>query len=330
MNKNIVDLINKNQEFILTSHVNPDGDSIGSELALFLYLKSLGKNVNIINYSATPENYKFLDKLNSIQIFDEKTHSNSIESTDVIFILDTNEYERIRTMAPFVKKSNAIKIVIDHHLGFNENDFDFSIIDINSPATAEILFRFFKYIEDLYSTEIINYDIAEALYTAIMTDTGSFRFDRTTSQTHLIAAELLNYGVNPFEIYDKVYNQSSIGKLHLLGRFLNNIEILYNGSTAVSYVMQSDFEQTQTDEYAIEGFSSHLLSIEKVILGIILTQTKRGVKISFRSKANVHSNLLAKKFGGGGHKYAAGTFIPGADLFKIKNEVISEAVNFLS
>src|SRR4030095_7821643 len=293
MNKEIVDLINKNQEFILTSHVNPDGDSIGSEIALYIYLKNLGKSARIINYSPTPANYTFLDKSGVIEQFDENSHKGFIESSDVIFILDTNEFSRVRTLAPYIQASKAKKVLIDHHLGFSKNGFDYYISDTESPATGEILYGFFKEI----GSEVITKEMAVALYTAIMTDTGSFKFDRTDSKTHNITAELLGYGINPFEIYSEVYNKGTIGKLHLLGRFLNNITLEYGGRLAYSTVLQKDFQETVTDEYAIEGFSAHLMSLETVKLGIVLTETIRGVKLSFRSKGDVFANELAREFG---------------------------------
>ncbi|HAX48338.1 MAG TPA: bifunctional oligoribonuclease/PAP phosphatase NrnA, partial [Bacteroidetes bacterium] len=133
MNRDIVSLINNNQEFIITSHVNPDGDSIGSEIALQLYLKSLGKNAGILNYSPTPDNYTFLDKERVIEQFDEAKHKERILNADVIFILDTNEFERVRTLAPYIHASKAKKILIDHHLGFKPELFDEYIVDTDSP-----------------------------------------------------------------------------------------------------------------------------------------------------------------------------------------------------
>ena len=325
MFKEIAELINKNQEFILTSHVNPDGDSIGSEIALHKYLKKLGKNSRIINFSSTPSNFTFLDKDNVIEQFEETRHKDAIDKADVIFILDTNEYERVRTMAPYIKASKAKKVVIDHHLGFGDNGFDYYISDTESPATGEILYRLFKNIGD----NVIDKEIATALYTAIMTDTGSFRFDRTDSETHNITAELLKFDVDPFEIYSEVYNKASIGRLHLLGRFLNNITLVHNNSIAYSTVFQKDFAETDSDEYAIDGFTAHLMSLESVKLGILITETKQGVKISFRSKGEIYCNELAKEFGGGGHQNAAGAFTNGAKAEEILKEVIEKAKKYI-
>lgn len=330
MNRDIVSLINNNQEFILTSHVNPDGDSIGSEIALQLYLKSLGKNAGILNYSPTPDNYTFLDKERVIEQFDEAKHKDRILNADVIFILDTNEFQRVRTLAPYIQASKAKKILIDHHLGFNPEQFDEYIVDTDSPATGEMLYRFFKEIEASEGgKKVITRDMALALYTAIMTDTGSFKFNRTDEETHTIIADLLTYGLHPYDIYSEVYNNATLGRLHLLGRFLNNVTLMYEGKLAYSVLLQKDFEETETDEYAIEGFSSHLMSLETAELGIVMTQTKRGVKLSFRSKDKVFSNELAKEFDGGGHKNASGAFVPGGDIKKLEKEVTEKAEKYL-
>ena len=329
MIKDIVELIKNNQEFILTSHVNPDGDSIGSEIALYLYLKKLGKNVRILNYSPTPDNYIFLDKDEVIEQFDEITHKKVINDADVIFILDTNEFQRLRTLEPFIRASSAKKVLIDHHVGFKPEEFDLYIVDTETPATAEILYRFFKHIEDTEKTEILNGRISEALYTGIMTDTGSFKFDRTDEETHKITADLLSFGIKPYDIYSEVYNKATIGKLHLLGRFLENIELMYNERLAYSIMLQKDFEETGTDEYAIDGFSTHLMSLEKVILSIVFTETKRGVKLSFRSKGEVTSNLLAKEFGGGGHRNASGAFIFQGDIKSLVSSVTGSALKYI-
>lgn len=334
VNKEIVSLINNNQEFILTSHVNPDGDSIGSEIALQKYLTGLGKNVRVLNYSSTPANYTFIDSDNVIEQFDENQHKGLIENADVIFVLDTNEYARLRTLEPLIRASKAKKVLIDHHLGYNSASglFDHFLVDTDSPATGEMLFKFFKNIAEdskLDIKDVITRDMAIALYAAIMTDTGSFRYDRTDAETHEIISVLLGYGISPYDIYSEIYNKATLGKLHLLGRFLNNIELIHEGRTAYSVIKQKDFEETGTDEYAIEGFTTHLMSLETVVLAMVITETKRGIKLSFRSKGNIRSNELAGEFQGGGHMNASGAFVPGADLNKIIAETSARAEKYI-
>jgi phosphoesterase RecJ-like protein len=321
----ILNSIDSKDNFILTSHVNPDGDSIGSELALYYFLKNKGKRAKIINYSSTPDNYVFLDKNKVIEKFDENIHKTSIYEAEVIFILDTNEYSRVKTMAPFIKESTALKICIDHHLGFEKNGFDHIYSDIESPSTGEILFKMLK----STGNSAITKEIADNLYTAIMTDTGSFRFPRTDAETHRITAELIELGVNPVDIYSEVYNKSTIGRLKLLSIFLKKLTMEYDGRLVYAVLVQKDFEETGTTEFDTDGFSHPMMSLESVQIAIIFTEGKHGIKVSFRSKGNIFVNELAIEFGGGGHKNAAGAWLERKDMDKIFPEVILKAKNYL-
>lgn len=325
MLKNIVELIKNNQNFVLTSHVNPDGDSIGSELALYYYLINLQKNANIINYSSTPDNYLFLDKSKIIEKFDENKHKEVLLNSDVIFILDTNEYKRLKNMENWVANSPAKKICIDHHLGSNKNGFNLYATDESSPATGEILYKLFTY----GGTNHINSEIATALYTAIMTDTGSFRFPRTSPETHRITAKLIEKGADPVGIYSQVYGRSSVGRVRLLSRFLDGIHLEYDNKLIYSAITQKDFSETGTNEYDSDGFSHFLMNLESSQIGIIFTEAKTGVKLSFRSKGDIYVNELAKEFGGGGHKNAAGAWVTGYNIPALIDEVMLKAKKYI-
>jgi phosphoesterase RecJ-like protein len=323
--KKIINLIENNQDFVITSHVNPDGDSIGSEIALYYFLKNSQKKVNIINYSVTPQNYLFLDKKNIIEIYNENNHNRVLQNSDVIFILDTNEMQRLRKMAEIIKTSEAKTVCIDHHLGDNSNEFDYYCIDTKSPSTGEILYKLFT----LSGFESITSDIAVPLYTAIMTDTGSFRFPRTDPETHRITAHLIENGADPVEIYSEVYEKSGIGRLRLLSRFLKRLKLAHNERVIYAPIMLRDFKETNTNVFDTEGFSHHLLSLESAQIGIIFTQTKKGFKISFRSKDDVSVNRLASEFGGGGHKNAAGAIVTGVKIQPLIKKVISRTKSFI-
>jgi phosphoesterase RecJ-like protein len=321
----LLKLIDSKDNFVLTSHVNPDGDSIGSELALYTFLKNKGKNAKIINYSATPYNYLFLDNKNIIEKFDENVHQNAIKEAEVVFILDTNEYSRLKTMAPYIKESSALKICIDHHLGMEKNGFDHVISDIESPSTGEILFKILNF----NGKNTINKEIAEYLYTAIMTDTGSFRFPRTDSETHRITADLLDIGVDPVNIYSEVYNKSSIGRLKLLSIFLRKLTPEFDNRLIYAILLQEEFKQTGTTEFDTEGFSHHMMSLNTVQIAIIFTEGKKGIKVSFRSKGEIYVNELAKEFGGGGHQNAAGAWLDTKDMKDVCIQVISNAKKYI-
>jgi phosphoesterase RecJ-like protein len=324
MLEKILDFIKNHDNFVITSHVNPDGDSIGSEIALYKYLIKQGKRVEVINYSKTPDNYIFLDSGKIIKQFDENLHKQLISNAEVILILDTNEYSRLRTMAPLIKESPAKKVCIDHHLG-ESNGFDYYYSDTDSPATGEILFKMFT----LNGINNIDKEIAVPLYTAIMTDTGSFRFPRTDSETHQIIAKLIEAGADPVSIFGEVYDKSPLGRIKLLSRFLNNLKTAHDNKLAYANISVKDFEDTGTNVFDTEGFSHHLMSINTVQIGVIFTQTPRGVKISFRSKGDIYVNKLAKEFGGGGHMNAAGAWIDNGDMNKLTEEIISKSEKYL-
>lgn len=325
MYEKIKEVINTYDDFIITSHVSPDCDAIGSEIAFFIHLKSKNKSARIINVSETPENFSFLDKNEVIEVYNARVHDTVIKNAKTIFILDTNDYQRLREMSDAVKSSDAVKICIDHHEGLDEKDFSFFISDTSSPATGEILYDYFASLDK----KIINKEIAEGLYAAIMTDTGSFKFSRTTPKTHRIAAELLEYGLNPFVIYSEIYNNSTPNKLKLLSCFLENIK--YAGDkTAYSSLSKSDFEKSHTVEQDSDGFTSYIMTLKDIELGIIFLETPKGIKISFRSKSYVPVNKLAKEFGGGGHINASGAFITDCSLEETINSVIAKSKSFIN
>ncbi len=324
MLEKILDLIKTNDNFVITSHVNPDGDSIGSEIALYKYLLKQGKKTKIINYSPTPDNYLFLDKGRIIEKYDQTLHRKPIMDAGVIFVLDTNEFSRLRTMEDFIKESPALKVCIDHHLG-SGSGFDIYLSDTNSPATGEILFKLLT----LEDKDNINHDTAVPLYTAIMTDTGSFRFPRTDSETHMIIAQLIDKGADPVEIYSEVYDKAPLGRLMLLSRFLDNMKLAYDGKLMYSYVYLKDLQETNTNVFDTEGFSHYLMSVETVQITVIFTEAERGIKISFRSKGDIYVNELAKEFEGGGHKNAAGAFIVKGDLTKLTEEIIIKSKKYI-
>lgn len=294
-------IILNNSSFLITTHVNPDADAIGSEVAFYYLLKKLDKEAYIINHSATPYNMEFFNHEKIIEQYQEEKHKDIFNKIDVIAALDFNRVDRTVRMEQAFRKSNKLKICIDHHQD-PENFADYFFIDMESCATGQIIYDFIK------STKIIEIDlkIAEAIYAAIMTDTGSFRFERTTAQVHKIIASLLEIGVNPTDIYDKLYDQSKFSKIKLLGRALNSITLESDGKLGYMIITQKDFNEFNAIESDTENFVNYILSIENVIVGILFIELKNGFKVSFRSKGKLPVNLIAKEFGGGGHLNASG------------------------
>ena len=322
--ENLKNIILNNSSFLLTTHVNPDADAIGSELAFYHILKKLGKKVTIINHSSTPYNMEFFNKENIIQKFDVELHKNIFNEVDVLVALDFNRADRTVSMTDYFRKSSKLKICIDHHQD-PEKFVDYLFIDIAYSATGHIIYDFIK------QTKIVSLDlnIAEPIYAAIMTDTGSFRFDRTTSQVHNIIAELLKYGVNPEQVYDKLYDQSKFSKVKLLGRALNSIRLLYDNKLGYMTITQKDFEELGAIESDTENFVNYNLSIENVVIGILFIELKNGFKVSFRSKGRIPVNKLANEFGGGGHTNAAGARFFTNNLQDVIPVILSKAEFYL-
>lgn len=316
----ILNLISQSKNIVLTTHLIPDGDALGCELAFYHYLKAKGKKVSIINHSPTPDNYKFLDPRKIIKLFRENIEVNKklIEKADLIFLLDTNEYNRTKGLSEYLIKAKGKKICIDHHLGNSGKFFDIYLSDTDVPATAVILYKFIKYDNEKYITK----PIAVNLYAGIMTDTGSFRFPRTTAETFEISAELIKKGADPVAIYEETYNKLKKGKIKLLGKFIESLTFHNNNSLAVGAITQEDLKKYSAEVHDIEGFSTIIMSIDGIKMGIVIVEMKNDIKCSFRSKGNINVRNFAKYFGGGGHKNAAGATFPLQNPYRLKNILI--------
>ena len=318
-------IIQNNNSFLLTTHVNPDADAIGSEIALCLVLKKLGKKVKIINHHATPYNLEFLDTDKMIEKYDPDKHINIFNEADVLVALDFNRSDRMVSMTEGFKISKKMKICIDHHQG-PEDFADHFFIDTEYCATGHILFDFIKQKQIVPLT----YDIAYPIYAAIMTDTGSFRFERTTPELHKIAAELLETGIIPGDVYDKIYDQSRFSKIRLLGKALESLK-LYGEDGKISYMIltQDDFNDIDAIESDTDNFVNFCLSIENVVIGLLFLELKQGFKVSFRSKGTIPVNKLAQEFGGGGHINAAGARIHNGKLNENVSTILKKAEGYL-
>ena len=308
-------IVLEHNSFLITTHVNPDADAIGSEMAFYFLLKKLGKEVHIINTSKTPYYLEFMDTENVIQYFDEELHKDIFNQVDVLVAFDFNRCQRMVRMENLFRQSKKLKICIDHHED-PENFTDHLFTDITFAATGQIIYRFIK------ETSIVEIDlaIADQLYAAIMTDTGSFRFDRTTSDIHLIAADLLNSGVSPNDVYTKIYNTSRIGKIKLLGDAIQSLTLHgAKNEIAVMVISKEAMQKSDADEADTDGFVNLCLTIDTVQVALKFLELNEGFKVSLRSKGEINVQKIAAEFGGGGHRNACGirvrdkemnTFIP--------------------
>lgn len=306
---------------VLSTHINPDADGIGCELALGSFLRSKGKHVSIVNHNSTPDNLSFMDSDRLVLTFDPAKHASLFKSADLLCVLDTNHPERLASVAPSVLESKAKKVCIDHHL--EPGAFaDLYILDESSTATGEIIYRLLSFLDPKALTS----EIAGHLYAAIMTDTGSFRYPKTDPEIHRIIADLIEVGADPTAIYQNIYDQNTPERLRLLGMALSTLKTEYDGKVAYMTLTKKMFDETGTSEADTDAFVPYTLSVEGACIGLLFTELEGGVvKVSFRAKGNIWINHLAREFGGNGHQHAAGARIHNALLPDVVRSVLERA-----
>lgn len=318
-------IIDSSTRIVLTTHINPDGDGIGSELALAAYLSELGKDPIILNHSSTPEFYQFLDPGELVTQFDPALHAETITRADAVIVVDTNHPDRTAGLKEHILASKAKKIIIDHHL--DPDPFaDLFLIDDSAAATGEIVYRLLDHL----GLRRLSPAIATALYAAIMTDTGSFRYPKTDGDLHRVIANLIDSGANPVEIYRQIYDQAPLNRIVLLGKALSTLEIFHGGRVAVMTVDRALFRETGTSEPDVERFIPFAMGIKGVQIALLFVELDDHVKISFRSHGDIWINKLAVEFGGNGHKNAAGSRISNKPLKEIKKSVIDRSYDYLT
>jgi len=323
----VLALIRNNDRFFLTTHLGPDGDAVGSQLALAGFLEKFGKTASMVNSDEMDYNLDWLPGANRIEVFDNSlSQHEALAEADVAFVLDTNDEERLGKVGSLVRNSDATIVLIDHHLD-PEQWFDVSFIRDSAAATGELIYE----IIDALDPGLIDEEIATALYTAIMTDTGSFRYSSVTPELHRVVADILERGsIEPAPIHETIYDRKSMPGLRLLGRMLNRIRLRYNGQLGYSVVTQRMVEDTGASWDDKQGFVNYVLSIEGVKTALLFSETDDGSKISFRSEADVRVDEWARHFGGGGHRNAAGAYVKRPTFEKTIEDVIEAASEYIS
>jgi phosphoesterase RecJ-like protein len=318
-------LFSTRKRFVLTTHLNPDGDGIGSEVALASWLQSRGKEVRVINHSPLPAVYRFLDPAGRIAQFDPLRDGAALAGAEVIVVLDTNHPDRLGSMKEAVLSSPAVRVCIDHHL--DPDPFASpALIDEHATSTGEMLYTLLF----LNGAEPPGRDVASALYCAIMTDTGSFRYPRTGPATHTIVSRLIASGADPVGIYAEVYERWSPGRIHLLGEVLEGLRTEFGGRLAHITITREMLSRTGTGEEDTDNFTTYPMSVAGVRAGILFLEIEGGVKISFRSKGDIPINALAMEFGGNGHRNAAGARVAGGAADEVRSRVLSAAEKYIT
>lgn len=303
-------LIKRNSSFLITSHINPEGDALGSELALALTLEKIGKSVEIWNRDPVPEIYKFLPYSEKIY------HGEKINRRyEVLILVDCGNMDRTGWVDKNNLPANSV-FVIDHHL--TESPLkDNGWIEPDASSTGEMIYNL------VISLGIeIDLNIAVNIYTAIMTDTGSFRYSSATPDAFRIAGILVEKGVNPSKINREVYESSPFRKIRLLGYALRTIGRNQNGKVAWMTINKRMFKLANARAEDTEEFVNNLRSVKGVEIAILFRQKGlKTFKVSFRSRGKVDVAKIAETFGGGGHRNAAGCELKG-NLTEIKKKVV--------
>lgn len=299
-------LLRDSERVFITTHIGPDGDALGSQIALGRFLEKCGHHVDMVNADEAPRNLEWMPGIEDIEIFDNSLDQHeALAAADVVFVLDTNGAERLGKLGSMVKNATATKVLIDHHQR-PEQWFDMLYQRPTAAATGELVYELI----DAVDPSLIDSPIATALYTAIMTDTGSFRYSNVTPEVHRIVADILERGaVQPAPIHERIYDRRSMAGLRLLGQMLNRIRLHYDGQIGYSVVTQRMVRETNASWDEKEGFVNYVLSIEGVRAALLFSETNDGAKISFRSEASVRVDTWARAFGGGGHQNAAGAYV---------------------
>ncbi|NNF01837.1 MAG: bifunctional oligoribonuclease/PAP phosphatase NrnA [Bacteroidia bacterium] len=294
------------KNILITAHHRPDGDAIGSSLALMHYLKAKGHNCNVMVPDPFPSFLDWLEGTNEVIIYqdDEDAAEKMLRSADLIFCLDYNEPSRVFKMRRSLEESTATKVMIDHHLepaDFCDINFSYN----SACSTAEIVYYLIKSMDDV---NLIDKKIGEALYTGIMTDTGSFRYESMTADTHEVIAQLLRNGVVNHKVHENVYNDSSEDRTRLIGfATTERLVVLHDKNVAYMWLTKKDLERFNYQPGDTEGIVNIPLAIRGIKLSALFTEGNDIIKISFRSVGDISvQDLASKYFNGGGHKNAAG------------------------
>ena len=302
-----LDFLRAHERFVLTTHIGPDGDALGSQLALGHFLRALGKEVTLLNADPAPYNLDWLPGHADVQVFDQRLEQvTALAEADAVVVLDTNDEQRLGRVGPSVRRSGAATLLIDHHTE-PERWFDHAFVRQTASATGELVYEILA----AHGPTCIDRAIAVNLYTAIMTDTGSFRYGSVTPRLHRIIAALLEEGAldSPAFIHERIYDRRSMPGLRLLGQMLGRIRLRYDGRLGYSVVTQRMVEETGASWDEKRGFVNDVLSIDGVQAAVLFSETNDGAKISFRSEGDVRVDRWARAFGGGGHRNASGAYV---------------------
>jgi len=298
--------LKQSSKLLISTHRNPDGDAMGSSLALYQVLRKLGKDVKVILPDDFPSFYAWMPFSDDCLVYEHQSKEilEQVANAELIFSLDYNAFHRTTEgLSQALAKANASKVLVDHHR--EPDQFDLMFWSIEASSTSELIYDL---IVDMGWKEHMDISIAECLYTGIVTDTGSFRFSSTSAHTMNIAAELMALGLDSGKVQSQIYDNNSENRLRLMGYALSE-KMVINEKESFAYISLSaeELARFSYQKGDTEGLVNYPLSVSSVKISVLVTQRNNEMRMSFRSKADVNVNDLARKyFNGGGHKNAAG------------------------
>lgn len=295
------ELVHKHQRFLLTSHVRPDCDALGSELGMAGVLESLGKEAWVVNAEATPPHLQFIDTDQTIRTLGVDVAPADLQEVDVLMVLDTSAWGQLGAMAEVLRTTSATKVLLDHHVSGDDLGAEL-FKDPQAEATGRLV------VDAAHELGVrITPKIARPLFAAVATDTGWFRFGSTTANTLRCAAELMEAGARPSEIYSHLYEQDSLPRVQLIGRALARAQTELGGRLVYTSVFKDDFKAASAAVSDTEDMINKILAVAGTEVAVTFTELPGGeIKVSFRSRSPVDVSRVAEGFGGGGHKAAAG------------------------
>ncbi len=304
------------REIVIATHVNPDGDTLGSALALAHALRGMGKQVTVMSHDGVPDIYRWMPGQETVITETPR------RDFDLAIVCDTGTLDRVGRARPAIE-SAPVSIDVDHHVG--EGEFgDVRVIDARASATGELVYELLR----VLGAEI-DRPIAECLMCAILTDTGSFRYMNVTPNTFRIAGALMRGGAWPAAISELVFENRSLGSLKLLGRALDALQVSADGRVAWSHVRARDYEELGATDEETEGIVSHVRAVRGVLVGVLFREIPgKKIRISLRAREGYDVNRVARAFGGGGHMLAAGCSLD-LPLEEAERQVLEEVARWM-
>lgn len=303
----LADLVETHDRFLVTTHVRPDGDALGSEVGMAGLLRQKGKDVRVVNASPTPPRYDFLDPERSLfEHFQHAVNPADLADREVAVILDLSAWNQLGDMAGFIRDFPGPRVVIDHHVSQDDLGAIF-LKDTTAEATGTLVLQAVRALGATLTPEV-----STGLLTAIAMDTGWFRHSNTSAGTMRAAADLMEAGAGADRIYRLLFERNTLGRLKLMGETLVNLKTELDGRIAYAAVGRDDLLRTGAIPPDTEDLVDFTVSLRGVDIGLLfIEQARGGVKVSFRTRSDVDCAWLAGQFGGGGHRAAAGATIQG-------------------